>query len=225
MIREMLEYCLTPASFHARKTGYLYEAVAFESRARRNKKYWQPHWKTCQGIVQKFCEAHPRSESVAIFGSGCLFEIPKEELAGKYKKIVLVDQVFPRSVRNWAKVQKIEIDFCECDLSVRFPADLKVDLAMSSNLLSQLSLPIPLRKKEIEEKHLYDLRSLKIPTLLWTDTEKVFRRRNSKDIIDTLPTVLTELKNPIANWNWDLALAPEWDREIDVILRMTAVVL
>lgn len=221
----MVEYCLTPASFHARRSGYLYEAVAFESRARRNEKHWRPHWQTCQNLVEKFCRDHSEARSLAIFGSGCLFEVPRDRLVQSFEKIVLIDQVFPRSVRAWAKLQGVQIDLLECDLSIGFPLGLRVDLALSANLLSQLALSNPDKKRELEAKHLKELRSLEIPTLLWTDTEKIFRRRNSSEILHRQATVFTSLGTAVENWTWNLALAPEWDKEADVILKLSAHVL
>lgn len=223
MLRELVEYTLTPASFHARKTGYLYEAVAFESRGRRNEKYWRPHWITCRDLVTNFCDQHPTATSLALFGSGCLFEVPKALFAQRFKKIILIDQVFPRSVRAWAKLQNIEIKMLECDLALNFPKDLEADLILSANLLSQLSLAAPKSSAAAESKHLQDLHSLEKPVLLWTDTEKIFTNRNSNEVLHRMATVTEKLDQPLQNWSWNLAPAPEWDKNIDVSLAMTAI--
>jgi hypothetical protein len=223
MFKEIFDYCLTPASLHARATGYLYEAVAFEARARRNEKHWKPHWALCQNLVENFCSQYPQSQSLMILGSGCLFEIPKKFLTQNFQKIVLVDQVFPRSVRSWVQLQSIEIQMMECDLSRSFPKVEGVDLAISSNLLSQIALPMPKRKAEIESQHLSDLQSLDCPVLLWTDHEKVFTQVKSGEVLHRMPTIETRLSEPIEKWRWNLAPAPEWDREIDMTLEMSAI--
>jgi hypothetical protein len=222
MFREMIEYCLTPASFHARRTGYLYEAIAFESRARRNEKEWRPHWKTCHQLIETFCQKHSEAKSLAIFGSGCLFEIPKPIIQSQFEKIILIDQVFPRSVRAWAAAHSDSVELRACDLNFQFPNDLKVDLAFSANLFSQLSLLRPEKRSEVQNKHLRDLKSLSCPVLLWTDYEKIFKVKDSKEVLHRQETSLVEIPNVIANWVWNLALAPEIDPEIDVILQMSA---
>lgn len=222
MIKEFFEYCLTPASFQARRSGGLYEAIAFESRARRNEKHWSPHWKICKGLVVDFLENNQGAEDLCIFGSGCLFEVPRDILSAKLKRLVLVDQVFPRSVRAWVQKQTFPIEMIECDLAQSFPRHLRSDLAISANLFSQLSLSRPREKKKIEEKHLQDLHSLRSPILLWTDVEKFFQNSQTQEILHREATVLTELKNPVKNWIWKLAPAPECHQDFDVHLEMRA---
>ena len=244
MIREVIEFFLTPSSSEARKNGYLYEAVAFQSRGKRNQKNWLPHWTTCQNVVQDFCQKYPGAKSLTIFGSGCLFEVPKSWLVDRFEKIVLVDQVFPREVRNWVKSQKQgQIEMHEFDLSKKFSAveyHLKTDLHLSANLLSQLPLrPLVkemkirklsdeqqnVRRLEIESQHLSFLKSLGAPILLWTDTDRVYVECETQQILDSEKTVLSQLPLAIKSWDWRLAPAPEWDKRLDVVLKMQAVIL
>lgn len=222
MLRELFEYYLTPASVEAKESGYLYEAIAFESRARRNKHHWKPHWEFCQQQVQYFIEKHPEAKSIAIFGSGCLFEIPKNFLTKKMEKIILIDQVFPRSVRTWAKKFKGQVEIQERDLNRNFPEALQCDLILSANLLSQLTLvqKTPLEKATIEQKHFANLVDLRKPVLLWTDVERIYSDAKSGDNLEQEKTVFGPLPPAANEWIWNIAPAPEFDSKINVTLRM-----
>ena len=244
MIRELIEYYLTPASPAARKNGYLYEAIAFQMRGQRNQKNWKAHWAHCHGLVKDFCDQHAEAKSLTILGSGCLFEVPKDWLKQRFERIVLVDQVFPRTVRNWAASStRCQIELCEFDLSKKFsPTEfsVKTDLVFSANLLSQLPIrPIAqemkvrtlsdeqqnARRFEIEDQHLSFLKKLGAPVLLWTDVERLYCDRQTGEALDSEKTVLRELPSGIAQWQWRLAPAPEWHPQLDVMLKMQAVVL
>ncbi len=225
MMRELFEYCLTPASFRARASGYLYEAIAFESRAHRNQKHWRPHWDLCHQMVEKFFEEHSAARQLVIYGSGCLFEVPKEKLSQRFERIVLVDQVFPRSVRAWSASQNSKVELVTCDLSREFPRVGSVDLALSANLLSQLSLHRLEQKSAIEQKHLRDLKTLNCPVLLWSDFVKKFTDVQTGKLLYQEATVSFSLPAPLQKWRWDLAPAPECDATFDVSLEMSAHVL
>lgn len=247
MIREWLNYRFTPASPEARASGHLYEAIAFEARGRRMRAAWQPHWTECQRIVTDFVNAHESARSLAIMGSGCLFEVPKDLLAERFPHLVLVDRVFPRSVRAWAKSKgRSSIRFLELDLTNPSLTGDELarrhgcDLALSANLLSQLSLAalssrsavatkplgedeLDLIRRRIEEHHLACLGRMPGRVLLWTDVERLYRARGSADILEREDTVVTELRNPVAEWEWNIAPAPEHDRRVDIALKMRAV--
>ncbi len=223
MIFELIEFCLPPASFESRKNGYLYEAIAFESRAKRNRLQWDSHWNECHKLTLSFLNEHSEASSLTIFGSGCLFEIPKALLVQRLQRITLVDQVFPRSVRSWTKSQKIEIEFMECDLTKNFPLDLQNDLSISANIFSQLSIFKPKQRQENEQRHLHHLQALGKPTLLWSDFEKVYLHSQTGEVLHRQKTADTPLDlKEIGKWDWNLALSPEWHENVDVVLRMKA---
>lgn len=222
MLFELIEYCLTPASSKAKQSGYLYEAMAFQAKAKRNRKAWQSHWDNCHQQVNDFVSRHPSAKSLMILGSGCLFEIPKELVAQKIETLILVDQVFPLKVRKWAKKQKIKIQLIELDITQGLPKGLTADLILSSNLLSQLTLVEQTedKKKEIEQRHLRDLQNLKRPCLLWTDVQRVYKHKKTDQVVETEKTVFSQLPDAQKSWSWQISPAPEFDRSIDVSLEV-----
>jgi len=240
MIMEFLDFCRTPASFSARKRGFVFEAIAFHHRAQRNKLAWSRHWQICHDLTRDLTRDFAEAKSLAIFGSGGLFEIPKDELVRHFDRLILVDQVFPREVRKWIKegpfskkIQLVEWDFANPRQS---PAQLlrlvSADLVISANLLSQLHLRIPQIAsfnsldqawRAVEEHHLDTLRQFSGRVLLWTDTQIDYLETSSNRVSQTDQTVLAKLPKPwIKEWNWDLALAPEMYPTADVILKMKA---
>lgn len=223
MIRELVEYYFTPVSPEAKKSGYLYEALAFQARARRNSRHWQAHWDNCHQMVEQFAHENQNARNLLILGSGCLFEFPKNFLLEKFDQIYLVDQVFPLSVQRWTGLNKDQISLIEMDLTKKFPVDMNVDLVISANLLSQLSLPYENpEKRKVESKHIQNLQALGKPVLLWTDIEKSYLNTTSKEILEIEKTIQLKLKNVIKEWSWNLAPAPEISKKFDVSLKVQA---
>lgn len=226
MLRELIEYYLTPTTVEAKQSGYLYEAMAFQAKGRRNKKHWLSHWQACHEQVIQFLEKHSHAQSIVIFGSGCLFEIPKDFLLGKMENIVLVDHVFPLSVRAWARKNKNKVQLIERDLTQNFPSELNCDLVVSANLLSQLTLIAedPKGKAVLEQKHLADLRALKKPVLLWTDVERFYLDAKSGDKLEQEKTVFSPLPQPLHEWLWEISPAPETDARLNISLKVQSFV-
>lgn len=236
MLFEFLESRLTPASKDARKQGYVYEAIAFKSRAKRNMRAWAGHWENCHQLVQNFCNQQHEAKTLTILGSGALFEVPKDFLVKRFVKIVLVDKVFPLNVRLWAKRQKPgqvilkEIDLADLKTTPAANArKIETDLVFSANLLSQIALKQLMQKgendalrRQIEEAHVETLLKFRNRVLLWTDTERVYQKPGGTEVVDRSYTVLMDLPTPIRSWDWNLAPAPEWSRNADVILKMHA---
>lgn len=232
MIRELINFCLTPASSSARRSGHVYESIAFEARARRNQKAWTPHWQNCREMTEKFLQLHPAAKSLTILGSGSLFEVPREHFPGRLEKLVLVDRVFPRSVRRWVKDNQgsLKIEMVELNLVDPFLTSqtllkkVNTDLILSANLLSQLALheKESHRKIEIEKHHLACLEGFRHRALLWTDVVGQYRVAKTGQIESEVPTVLVDLPESDRHWIWEIAPVPEFNREIDLALKMKA---
>lgn len=232
MIRELLDFCLTPASSSARKSGHLYESIAFEARSRRNQEAWLSHWLQCHDLTRKFLTQHPAAKSLTLLGSGSLFEVPREDFSGRLERLVLVDRVFPRSVRRWVKanekvirIELLELNLTDAALNAQtLLKKVETDLIISANLLSQLAIheAEPRRKLEIEKHHLDCLESFRHRALLWTDVKRQYRQVKTLNILNEEATVLTKMGPPEREWNWEIAPAPEWRRDVDLVLQMQA---
>ncbi len=159
MIKELYQYWTTPCSPAARKLGYLKELIAIDARSKRVAPYWQDHLdKTCEVIIeaQKQCR---NFDKAVILGAGLLLDIPLALLADKFKEVILVDIVQPKSFRkireqfpNVAYLQHDVTGVVSALLSYKYgdvlpipddqlPATLQnADFLASVNLLSQLSI-------------------------------------------------------------------------------------
>lgn len=158
MIWELISSWRTPARAAAKKLGYVYESVALEARAARQKKAWQTHWQECHRLVRETCQSLSEKRTVVVLGSGLLHEIPIEDLSAHFEQVILVDIVHPLSVRARVKafsnVLLMEQDLLGLGeklhklkpheaLPETTPPDLswiKPDLVISANLLSQLAV-------------------------------------------------------------------------------------
>lgn len=162
MLREALTWLLTPCTPTARKLGYLREAVAFASRARRCRSAWAPHFAACHRAVAASLAECEAGGTALVLGSGLAAEFPLEALSARFERVVLVDMVHLPEVRRRAgKLGNVEL--CTHDLSgvaaglagdwrdpaasldgtgwtATLPAIEHINWALSCNLLSQLPL-------------------------------------------------------------------------------------
>jgi len=103
MLREALEWLLTPASPAARRLGYLHEAIALEARFRRNKSAWAPHLEASRRAVVDACNAAEGSKLALVLGSGALLDVPLGHLLRRFERVVLVDIQHPWRARGIAR--------------------------------------------------------------------------------------------------------------------------
>ena len=113
MLREALEFIVTPGSRLARQRGYLHEIVALGARYRRHRRAWQAHVGACHEFILEACNrfSSPAAEKSAenkprqllIVGSGRLIEIPLAALTERFEEVTLLDLVHPWTVRRQAR--------------------------------------------------------------------------------------------------------------------------
>lgn len=162
MIRESLEYLLTPSNPLARKYGFFYQSIALKHRFNRCKIDWLPHLKNCQDLFNEVVNKLPQKKSVVILGSSHLHEIPLHLLTEHFEEITLVDIFHPLNHHRIAKrnsrlklvTQDLSMTLSELDQLktwedlVQHTDSLKsetlfhfeADLIISANILSQLGL-------------------------------------------------------------------------------------
>lgn len=175
MLRESLEFFLTPTTPLARKYGFLYSSVSLKHRYERCKKIWIPHLKKCQDLFLEMTENLPIKKHVVILGSAHLHEIPMHLLQQNFKEITLVDIVHPLK-HHWAAKRNSSLKLVTLDLtsalqdldklntleelhalidelSKKELFNFKADLIVSANLLSQLALlPIDAMEKKLKRE-------------------------------------------------------------------------
>jgi hypothetical protein len=166
MLREWLACALTPAPQTARTLGLVRESIALEARYRRVRRAWAEHLAQSRRFLLDSLATLPRGDTALVIGSGPLLDIPIEDIARRFDRVLLVDLVHPprirRALKRWPHVQAITHDITESLDSLahapsaafeewltrsarhvpqRFVNDGRIQWVASVNLLSQLPLP------------------------------------------------------------------------------------
>jgi hypothetical protein len=239
---------LTPASRAARRQGHLSQAVALWSRAHRQRRAWADHEARCQAQVRRAVAACESRRTVAVLGSGLWRDVPVDELAGHFARVVLVDVVHLASIRRrlarsgWRHVALIERDLSGFTEIVEngaahdplaFLHDLDgLDLVISANLLSQIVVhardrlgiditPDP-RLRALVEAHLHGLARLRAPALLLSDVSYELRDRAGQVLEREDLMQGAALPRPLAAWDWPVAPFGEIARDVESIHRVAA---
>jgi hypothetical protein len=178
MLAEALAWLITPASWHARRAGYLSESIAIMARERRCRRAWTPHLAASRRALLASAQ-RCRSHRVALLlGSGPLLDVPLAELSGLFDEVWLVDVVHPwparRQARRHANVRLIEHDVAEggLDWSAWLAGPNRIDWIASVNLVSQLPFRGP-DGRDAMRAHLAALERQDAPACVLADLEQV----------------------------------------------------
>jgi len=166
MLREGVEWLVTPADWTARRLGLVGETVAMGARYRRCRRAWEPHLQNCREAILRAAQGCAAKGTVVVCGSGYCDDVPVGRLAGMFERVVLADAVHPLRVR-WKVLGRRNVRLVEADLTGllgqagawRKGADVRAispvapgvleelapDLTISANVLSQLALPVKAR--------------------------------------------------------------------------------
>lgn len=94
--------------------GYESELRALGQRSRRCQNHWQTHLENSCAVVLQAAAGCPETNKALILGSGLLLDVPLDELAERFRKVVLADIVHCRRVRRAASrydnVQLAQVD-------------------------------------------------------------------------------------------------------------------
>ena len=250
MLAEVLTWCLTPATLDARRSGHLTEAVSLWSRAFRCRSAWAEHEARCHAVVERAIAGCERRRTCLVLGSGLVRDVPLDRLAAAFEQVVLIDVVhlWPArwKARRHANVRLLDLDVTGttdlllgraaglADPLARFATDPTVDLVISANCLSQLSLlPVerlerlsaPIRRRfaglgrRIVEGHLAALGRFSGRVCLLTDSEGLDVAADGR-VVDRRD-LLHGVRLPAAEDDWDWRLAPlgEWADDHAIVHR------
>lgn len=202
-------YRRTPKAFRP----YLGAAVGLWARGVRQTRAWAPHLANTRGLLDTTIDDFPARRTVAVLGSGSLFDIPLESLARTFERVILVDRIHLSSLdQRIGRYANVTLDWR--DLSpednpeaLRFLdgiADL--DWVISANILSQLAVAArPGNERQVVDRHLAALSALPCPVTLITDLDyRVFNRHgvilDSADLLHGHPMPRSGLR-----WKWEVA--------------------
>jgi hypothetical protein len=158
MLREAAEALLTPCPRYARVMGYLDEVIGIGTRYRLCREDWQPHVDQTKEVIRAGIAQCATRRTAAIIGAGRLYDVPLDDLAVAFERVLLVDMVHPLPAR-WQARRFRNVELVAADvtavaeevyrlggsgaaLPVSRPTllldDSAVDYVASVNLLSQL---------------------------------------------------------------------------------------
>lgn len=162
-----MEWLTAEAAPGARRAGLVTAAIAISARYRRVGRYWDPHLERTRAFLAAEAAACARRRTAVILGAGACLDVPLEQLAASFARVILVDAVFLRRTRALVKqfpnVECLTHDLTEslCLLNQPCQPDLvaqlsgirprllldnaQVDFVASVNLVSQLPL-LPMRR-------------------------------------------------------------------------------
>ncbi|BAU90991.1 hypothetical protein MPPM_2386 [Methylorubrum populi] len=156
MLLDLLHLLTTPAPRAQRRLGYLRDSIWLMSRARRCRRAWAPHLEASRAVMRAAIAGVERRDTAVVLGSGLLLDVPLADLAGAFRRVVLVDAVHlrpaRRAIRAFPNVEALTADLSGAmalmtgaarDLDPGLPsvcAAPETGLVISANLLSQLPI-------------------------------------------------------------------------------------
>jgi len=111
MLAEALVYALsyrrTPAAFQP----HLAEAIGLWARGRRQARTWAPHLEQTRAVIEETIATISPRDTVAVLGSGPLFDVPLEALAQNFERVLLIDlahlSTIARRVARYPNVERV----------------------------------------------------------------------------------------------------------------------
>lgn len=265
MILEFLRHTFLPSPKVIKDLGYVREILAIEGRYKRNRESWKSHLDNTKRNILSTANSLPKRRTCVIFGSGLLLDIPLQELSQMFMQVDLVDVVHLPDIELYASTlgnvrciqhdcteyvdvlhsfiqslpRKVTTTLPEVVVPKLYSNDIEVDLVISCNILSQLSL-IPYNfiaksvavpesvinrtSTQLVSQHLTYLKSFTAAdVLLISDIER--RTYSKQGVCIERESALEgiELPDGIEEWDWHIAPSPELFKDKDVLHRVRAV--
>jgi hypothetical protein len=207
----------TPPGFRR----YLPEAIGLWGRGVRQSSTWTPHIGETRGLLDTLIDEIKPRRTVAVLGSGPLFDVPLESLARTFETVLLVDRAHLATIdARTRRYSNVELEWRDLS-SATTPAPLSflaglagLDWVISVNLVSQLARAAPEgEERRVVEDHLSALAALPCPATLITDVEYriVDRAGLLREHADML--YAREMPRPDLSWKWEVAPFGEESQE------------
>lgn len=156
VLAEIAFWCLTPSTLDARRLGYLSAAISLWARGSRCRRDWKTHEARAKAAMIAASETLTQRRTCVVLGSGLLRDVPLDELAARFERVILVDIVHLWPARLKALFKR-NVEFLDLDLTgttdmllnrapgfsdplIRLAQDQTIDLVISATCLSQLPL-------------------------------------------------------------------------------------
>lgn len=242
MLREAIDWLLTPSLPLTRRSGHLGEFVAIAARRRRNAAAWAGHEARSQAAVLRAAEAADPTGTALILGAGHVNDVPLDALSARFQGVILVDLAFSgptrRRARHLGNVTCRPHDVTESldALSeVRPPTawldEPSISFVASVNLISQLATVATRHRddadaeriaRDLADAHLGWLCRFSCPTCLIADREIEILDGDGAIVATLDPNKGARLPETDEAWIWDIAPRGEIDRRHSVRHRVGA---
>lgn len=240
MLLDLVEYARAPYPWHLAPMGYVREARLIATRARQLEPAWRSHLQATRQNIEASIDLCRQHNTVVVVGSGTLLDIPIDALRRTFGKVVLLDIIQSRATRRickqWSNVELLTLDATgvaqpvyaaarQNDVTIlpkSTPPTLKgqpVDLIISANLLSQLSViprsflqghcpqiaPARLSafSRDLVEAHLHWLTQSATHVCLISDVVRIEEANGAA--IQTNIVENVDLPAPDEVWDWHIA--------------------
>jgi hypothetical protein len=207
----------TPAAFRP----HLVEAVGLWSRGARQAQAWGPHLERTRETIASRIEAVSPRRTVAVLGSGPLFDVPLDELSRAFGRVLLIDlahlATIDTALRRAGNVERVWRDLAPEGVGdpLAFLRELPdLDWVISVNLLSQIGRAAPRGSQgAVIAAHLESLSRLPIPVTVVTDVD--YRVLDHAGAVIEAEDLMHGVSPPRhdKSWLWEVAPFGEEDRQ------------
>jgi hypothetical protein len=213
MLAEAFVYAMSLAATPPRFRRHLYGAVGLWARGRRQASAWVPHMSNTRGLIDTAIDEFETRRTVAVLGSGPLFDVPLESLARTFGTVVLADQAHlwtslsrERRYRNIRREWRDLSAATSADPLGFLLAENELDWVISTNLLSQIARTAPEGDEQrVIAAHLDALASLPCRTTLVTDVSYRIVDKGGQVIEEADMVYGYALPRPDLTWKWEVA--------------------
>jgi hypothetical protein len=190
----------TPPPFRANLSG----AIGLWSRGRRQARAWAPHIARCHAEIAAALDTLPARRTVAVLGSGPLFDVPMPLLTRAFGRVLLIDHAHIAAFRAPVGAERQWRDLAGPG-ALDFLANISdLDWVISLNLVSQMAR-VADNPRAIVATHLSDLARLNKPVTLISDL-RYETRTPSGALAERIDLWHGEpAPTPGATWPWTVA--------------------
>ena len=202
-------YWRTPPAFRRHLAG----SIGLWARGMRQYRAWTPHLNKTLAVLDTTIDDIASRRTVAVLGSGPLFDVPIESLARTFERVLLIDLAHlataDKRIRRYRNIERVWRDLAPPGdrRPLAFLEDIpRLDWVISVNLLSQIGQVAPEgQERAAIDAHVDGLARLQMPVTLVSDVDyRVFDRAGTLlEDVDLLHGRI--LPRPEGRWLWEVA--------------------
>lgn len=213
MLAETIVYLRSLAAAPPAFRRHILGAVRLWARGTRQARAWAQHIANSRGLIDTAIDDIAPRRSVAVLGSGPLFDVPLEALARTFERVLLVDHAhlvtIDKRVGRYPNVERVwrELNPAATADPLAFLREVTdLDWTISIGLLSQLVAAVPEgRQREAVDRHLADLAALPCRATLVADIDYRIVDRDGNLVEEGSLLAGRPMPRPDVTWKWEVA--------------------